>query len=477
MANEKDCREVKVFENLKSAKTEKAYQVFKVAAQIILALLSAFAILGKDVFGVSALPDWLKWVGATCIGVMVILFLVAIFLKINYEREFVVVGRGITGKKIDKHIDKLLKLTIAIRKNKRNQFKISCNNAKELEKAVISGDEKIKVYQEPVDTKKFSQEDIELTVKAIKDIDHVLISTYKYKARIELGKFIEECSSNPAEVLRAKIDMLGWTYALRGQPGNCATAIYGAQVMFKKLEERNELPNLGDAHNKEKIDEIVDLAILKSRSYRHLAAAPNIRRVSENFGIPQIEEARRILFEVSELTGLSKEQKEKIKRNRIGVEFGQVEALYDHALIQYRKNDRNARNTLERACKFCLIFLSEKPNDEIDETRMFTTLDEIKGIDVHRYTKQLFIINKMIFLSKNLYGENEMQPYTAEFSKIYGTKIMENLNNAKEVLNSSIYVDEAVETYIQQRVEQVYNDIASKNKAGNENENTNNRSK
>ena len=95
---------------------------------------------------------------------------------------------------------------------------------------------------------------------------------------------------------------------------------------------------------------------------------------------------------------------------------------------------------------------------------MCDSFGQLAELDAHRALKVRVLENKIFFVVRNLFKETDCDgAVKAAFERYKGSdtsetenRLDENLDYVLGVLNHNIYADEAIESYLQQRIMQVY---------------------
>lgn len=262
------------------------------------------------------------------------------------------------------------------------------------------------------------------------DLDKIFLQVEMPELRYRVGKFIAEYAQKPLDRVKALIDFQGWSCILMGHYEKGERAIEEGLELLK---------NLGSEINE------FDRLYYSARAYRHLAASPFERRKNIGAGkcdipIGYLDSAKKYYDEMTAME-LNPAQANKAASMEYGIRYGYAETYYDCAKARFPLSERHTY--LEKAAKFII----ELSKDE-----------DLISTDKHRTVKVKILYNKIYFLAVALDCEGG-EGYAAEMCAC--DRVDEDLAAVHKIISGSIYVDDGLESYIQQRVIQAYKKITS----------------
>src|SRR5690606_16337810 len=276
--------------------------------------------------------------------------------------------------------------------------------------------------------------------KLLVDFERTLLHAEQYNYRIKFGEFISKYALNENDRQRALIDSIGWTYFMTGRIEKGEKAIFAG--INRALNVVNESQN-----EKVKQESIFNLA----RAYRHLGSN---RYTGENYpekALEYLSKAEEYITQVEkEKLTTDKESIEKIERRilemNIGIDYGKIIAYYHQFNLKLKKQ-----------------ILSET-----DYENFYNAYKLLKGIkgktyefsNKHRYVKVEVLITKFLEVFHDhyeqfthLFGEGFISS-KYELIKEFNRSLVE----ADNVFKENIFTDEAIESYLEQKViEMKYN--------------------
>lgn len=462
----------------------KQIAIFKLLAPLIELVVGVFGIFGTTGLAIPLAARIVIYVLGGLLGVYIIFSLIkAVKYYLSIDNDKSTIG----SVKLKKHVKDLKKIAKVNRRVFRKEKQYSDNYSETFKKNVRKIFKEDAISEHPnkekntgYSQKKFFHQvlkeenaifslDGKLSFKAcqeisdcILDVDHVLLSSNQYVSRIFFGIYLTECHVNYFDKINAEVDMLGWTYALAGKKSKSENILHEAIDELKlDIESINEVPTAKSS--KEVINFYYNANLYLQRAYRHLAANPKIRRSSDlKENIENLDKAREALskFYIDEKKKifqpyLTESQCKEITRNRLGITFGYVETYYDFARQESHKK-KNFELVVEHL-KQSIYYFNELIVDK----------NELDKIDKHRELNLTIIANKILFLIEIVFGnDREMPDIIAEYAKNFKhsfetdqEQIDNSLDEIKSILKSAIYVDQAIESFIQQRVFQCYKKV------------------
>lgn len=299
-----------------------------------------------------------------------------------------------------------------------------------------------------------SREVTDAIIDCIKDVDKVMLQVEQPHIRYELGKYVAANASDVWDKVKALVDMQGWTAVLMRKYSLMEKALAAACETIEQIKK--ELPSVdvvlnGNSSEKE-ISDTYNCLLYETRVYRHYAAAPKYRRNNLEKAFVNIKKAAECIDELKRLAPvLSEKQNREVLRTEYGVVYGIAELYYDIARDKAKKGlYSDARAAITKAL--------EKTDSMCD------SFGQLAELDAHRALKVRVLENKIFFVVRNLFKETDCDgAVKAAFERYKGSdtsetenRLDENLDYVLGVLNHNIYADEAIESYLQQRIMQVY---------------------
>ncbi len=280
----------------------------------------------------------------------------------------------------------------------------------------------------------------EKEAQVLKDVEAIsrhLLLIGEYKVRFYLGKLIYENSKNELHRLNALIDEMGWTSVMMGRKSAVKyflQAIGDVDGMIKQVQGHLTL------YYNETDDYSLTKLFMKARAYRHLGSTPSLKSYEK---IEYCKKGLAIVEYLESLPALPKEiSKDKILNMRTGLYFGIGAAN----LLQFSnckvKNLADPIGNLVQAYKFNLL---AKENAVTFENK-------------HRYIKCLLTENEiyrgrmMINDYKDSVKKKALEDKVQGIMELDELTFEENLKTVERLMNDSIYIDEAYETYLIEKI-------------------------
>ena len=391
----------------------------------------SLTILGS--FGIAILDNWIVKV---IVGVLLAVIIAASILykqikQRKQEKLLSNVGLTKEANKVCKKIDKLFTANI------KNLNKM--NNVSEK----VSEDEQIqKIYTDKINgvvsvPKKSASERkqellqlCEYMTTTIFDMDRILLLSEQYDYRIKFGKYIAQYSHNDTQVQKAYIDFLGWTYVIMGKNKQASEYINKGIECIKEYLQYN--PELED---KAKFDAKLKLI----RAYRHLGSNYNVYQKAPH---------------------------ECLKYLYLGMEGMKEQALIDY----YKEHDYTKYVEMEVGLQYgiaiCNLYsYKTKSKGYVDKKQLSSYLQRAIEL-VNKYkpmakefkNKHRYV--KFVLLENSIY--EELVKLSDEF------EVKENVNNinfngniaeVETFLNTSLYSDEAMIYYLEQKLDSIYDQV------------------
>ncbi|MGM0613770.1 MAG: hypothetical protein ACQESM_09705 [Bacteroidota bacterium] len=278
-----------------------------------------------------------------------------------------------------------------------------------------------------------------IVLKEIRSISRPLLLLGEYKVRYLIGKLVSENTDKTEIKMRFMMDEMGWTSVLMGKKRavkEISEAIDLFPVTFNKYNKSISL-NIGDTE-----DSDLHKLFLVARGKRHLASTQFLDP-EKRFKISL--EASAIMSYLDDVSYIDNVIS-KDKRNSMvaGIYYGMGEIKYEMA-TKLQKQESTALDFYET----------------LTESYKYTELTAriSKGFsNKHRYLKALLLKNSIINLMLSINNQTDFKDsvkdmeYGVELSSNTTKNVQENIDYIEKLLNSSIYVDEAFEVYLKQRI-------------------------
>lgn len=274
----------------------------------------------------------------------------------------------------------------------------------------------------------------------VQSISRHLLLIGEYKIRYSLGKIIYRNTSNPLYQMKSLIDEMGWTSVLMGKRRSVSEiekAILLSAVTFSKNNDQYIL------HVDELDDITFEKIFLVSRALRHLASI-QFKTIEERIALSE-QSLEALSFLENHQTQLPKDITiEKINEMRSGVYYG----LGLVNLMAY-----NNKSVVDKANHLSYLANAHHYNQE-------SKLMSKDYINRHRYLKCLLIENeiynsvttKNIIAFPSLQKEAEKNQNFAEILNFTCQDYANNLREVERILNSSVYIDEAYEMFLEEKI-------------------------
>ena len=265
--------------------------------------------------------------------------------------------------------------------------------------------------------------------ETIKDIERILLQLEQHRLRIKFGEYVVKCSNNIDHAIHAYVDLIGWTHVLLGDNKKGLASIQcGLDLIDYKL---NSLPKNSP--------EYYDCVYQKARALRHLGTTYyTYRTPKDKFVKEKLKEAIALMTQKDVIIyyNSSLPLKEKYEKMVSGLKYNEL--LYDYYVALEKKDEFGDK--------------LKQISEGIDKLYVEVQTSEIE--DNHRLVKILTLKNQIdknrIMETKTLHDDNN-QLFISQFRK--------DLKIIEKVLNKNIYFDEAMEVYICQKVQDLYEKV------------------
>lgn len=265
-------------------------------------------------------------------------------------------------------------------------------------------------------------------IQSICDINRILLQVEQHKLRIKLGKYVARYTDDPFVQIEAYTDYIGWTNILIGNTRKGYNAIMTAIGLIDK--------QIGDGINVPKEMNAIDFykyLYLKARAYRHLGTTYYTYSSKDIETTSYLNKALEIVNNSNFIENFK--DKTKYDKLKYGIENNLLLAKY-YNLIECLK-----KKTVDKvSCTIdSLLFEVEEKINEVNN---------MKDIDKHRLIKLIVLKNQIIRANKLNNG-----------ASINIENINADLNIIKNIFNNNINFDDAMEVFINQKVQTLYDEV------------------
>lgn len=268
-------------------------------------------------------------------------------------------------------------------------------------------------------------------ITSICDLNRILLQIDQHKLRIKLGKFVAKYTDNLYTQLDAYIDYIGWTYILIGNVNKGFKAIMtGIGLIEQQIGDGSQIPE------DMRPEDFCHLMFMKARAYRHLGTTYYTyasRHIDPTAYLNKALEIVNNPIFLEKFKNRDCDCENRYQKLRIGIENNLLLAEY-YKLTECMKNKcMNDSN-----CTF--DSLAKDIDEKIAEVK------QMKKMDKHRLIKLLVLKNQIIMTNKYYTG-----------IEIEGLE--DNLKAIKGVFEQNINFDDAMEVFIQQKIQSLYDDV------------------
>lgn len=329
------------------------------------------------------------------------------------------VVKMVGGKKVKCKKDKLQAL--------RDELNTRIQNYQSKKYQGIENAKDIIKISDKIDSKK-SYEITQLIIETIEDLNRILLQIDQHKLRINFGKYIAKYTKDEKLQVKAYVEYIGWTNILIGKIKKGFEAIMtGISLIEQKISDGKTIPN-GMS-----VDEYCDWLFHKARAYRHLGTTYYTYTSKQINPSEYLQKALEIVdnpvfkeyYETKDLC--------KYQRLRIGIENNILLARY-YKLSECMKSSNLSQNK----CTYQGLYEEVK--------KLIPDIDKLKKVDKHRVIK-LLVLENQIIKSNKCYQGSELG------------NLKENLRVIKNVLDENINFDDAMEVFIQQKIQFLYDQV------------------
>lgn len=292
-----------------------------------------------------------------------------------------------------------------------------------------------------------------IIIKTIWEMNRIFLQLDQYHLRLKAGQYVAKYASCPYDRAKAYIDLLGWTYILKGYNKKGYHAITaGIEMIDIELSAYENKTSLLSEKAYYK------LKLLKVRALRHLGTTYYTYRTKEGFAEKNLQKALMLLKDPQLLEFYVNNKKDddtciksKLENQLCFAETYQHEDNYKSMKLGIENNLYIAefyrvvdQMKTYHCCTDSLQNIYNKIDVLINELRS----DGGKGNDNHRMIKMLALKSQIIQTSK-FYTEQPIND--ANFKK--------DLREIEKILDRNIYFDEAIEVYVNLKIQTLYDDV------------------
>lgn len=263
-------------------------------------------------------------------------------------------------------------------------------------------------------------------IEEIFSINRVLLQLEQHHIRIRLGKYVARYTNSEIQQIKAYTDLIGWTYILLGDNRRGHEAISTAiNIINNRIGSSGEIPDGMTA------DKYYEYLFLKVRALRHLGTTYYTYKNIDSYSY--LESAMEILDKYDF------EHNYKDKAALENMRFGILNNMYLSMFYKFvEKDDRDKRG------------LEDIKNMLIDVERNIAELDKLppEKQDKHRFVK-LTALKCQLTKALDVCGLRRIDVCAVE----------KDMERVESILNKNIYFDDAIEVYINQKVQLLYEKV------------------
>lgn len=271
-----------------------------------------------------------------------------------------------------------------------------------------------------------------IVYKNIKDLRRILLQLEQHELRIKLGNYVVKYSFDVLEQINSYLDDIGWTHFLLGDNKRGSEAV---GMAINLIDYKVDSLKASGLTEKEK-PEYYNLLMLKSRALRHLGTTYYTYK-TEGIKVGEHLKKAKEICEESEFKSYYLNTSPQTKKTYYSMVHG---LEYNDMLFRFYEHLKN-KDLADEGFKE----MYNKVDQMIDE------LMELKKEDL--YDKHRLV--KLLTFRSQIYNEI-VDP---KFKEEHEDTIEHDLSTIESVLNGNIYFDEAIEAYLYQKVEKVYDDV------------------
>jgi len=299
----------------------------------------------------------------------------------------------------------------------------------------------------------------EVLEKNIFEMNRILLQVELYDERIKLGKFITKYSIKPINEINAYIDLMGWTYILLG---NYKKGINTINIAIRIIDSYLDNKDIILAE-----DEKYELILLKLRALRHIGTTYYTYNYNKKKCEDSLNEAMKIIEKDDITNYFNRKSLEIIKAQELKTVHeasirNKIESTLDDNTLSLAKKDPYAYIKMKAGIiNNCILskFFDYVSSDIKDKRILEKLYDDIKicigsiyinnkCVDQHRLSKLYVLKNQIIKTINN-------ESLNINLTKSY----YNDIKDIEEVLNKNVYFDEAIDLYINQKIQVLYDEI------------------
>ncbi len=265
-------------------------------------------------------------------------------------------------------------------------------------------------------------------ISRIFDMNRILLLVEQHQNRIKLGRFIAYFTNNEEEQIKAYLDLIGWSYILIGDNKKGFNAILTAINIIESRIGTDYDDTVPKGIDKK---QFYNYLFLKVRAYRHLGSTYYTYKSID--ALFYCQKALKLLDTKGFKEGLNDDAK--FASMRCGV----TNNLYLSYFYKFVRDTRRGKGDIE-SLKTTLNGV-EKDIEEIYG-------DGNKSSDQHRLIK-LLTLKCQLEKALDISGAKKLD--LKEFGK--------NMERIENVLNKSIYFDDAMEVYTNQKIQLLFEEV------------------
>ncbi len=269
----------------------------------------------------------------------------------------------------------------------------------------------------------------EIIIKHILDLERILLQIEQYDLRISMGKYVVKYATNANVIIKGYVDYIGWTNILLGNYKQGIEAItQGIRIIESIIGTDNTIPE------GMKEEDYYHYKFLKARALRHLSTT-YYSYSSNNFNKQEVEAVYQILNEENFKNYFLKTNPNTYYKMLVGVDNNYM--LYQ--FYQYKEHKKE-----NHGISIDFNKMINKIDEDLDIVRKMPPKEQ----DRHRIIK-LSVLKNQILRSQRVQSKN-----------VYDAKeFKEGLDEIKTIFNANIYLDDGLEVYINEAVQDLYDDV------------------
>ncbi|MFH5881281.1 hypothetical protein [Liberiplasma polymorphum] len=285
------------------------------------------------------------------------------------------------------------------------------------------------------------EENEDVIADEIGSITRSLLLLGEYKIRLTLGKKMVNHSKNSIRRISFLIDEVGWTLVLMGKNEAYDKLLEAITMIGVKVRPINDQFSV-EYHDDS--DEGLRKLLLSIRAYRHISSIPTIDLAKCLDAAYKAEAIYNYIINVPNINKLFNQSKQDSMLAGIYYSIGEIfEKKYEKDKDNFARKV-HAYNYLSNALDFTT-----------------KTIELSKDFDNHhRFFKTILLKNSILDKYLNILDKNDFLSCIEEehkdlFKDITSKEILDNLDMAEQLLNDAIYVDEALEKFLKQKIQVV----------------------